>query len=100
MKPRDHFMVGITSCMLLICYKIFPYAPLMSVFMIWFATNLWATYDRDHGERLVDITTYDDYDTYDQYKARGEKMSRPDYWLVEDHRRLCVAHPSDIEANS
>ena len=66
---------------------------------VWFATNLWATYDRDHGERLVDISTYDDYDTYEQYKARGEKMSRPDYWLVEDKRRLCTAHPSDIEAH-
>ena len=66
---------------------------------VYFATNLWATYDRDHGERLESISTYDDYNTYEEYMARGEKMSRPDYWLVEDKRRLCTAHPSDIEAN-
>ena len=44
MKPRDHFMVGITSCMLLICYKIFPYAPIMSVFMIWFNMAMFNNY--------------------------------------------------------
>ncbi len=67
---------------------------------VWFATNLWTLYERDYGERLVDITTYDDYDTYEQYMARGKAMERPGYWAVEDHRRFCVAHPSDIEANS
>ena len=66
---------------------------------VWFATNLWATYDRDHGERLVDISTYDDYETYEQYLKRGQLMGRPGYLKVEDHRRLCTAHPSDIEAN-
>ena len=66
---------------------------------VYFATNLWATYDRDHGERLVDITTYDDYETYEQYLKRGQLMGRPGYLKVEDHRRLCTAHPSDIEAN-
>ena len=68
---------------------------------VWFATNLWATDDRDHGERLESITTYEDskVHTYEQWLRRGELMNRHGYWLVEDKRRLCVAHPSDIEAN-
>ena len=63
---------------------------------VYFATNLWATYERDHGERLVDITTYDDYETYDQYIKRGQLMGRSGYLKVEDHRALCTMNEKDI----
>jgi len=35
MTTSDHFMVGITSCMLFICYKISFMSPLTAGFMIW-----------------------------------------------------------------
>ena len=44
MKPSDHFMVGITSCMLLICYKMFPYAPVVAFFLTWFNMNMFNMY--------------------------------------------------------
>ena len=44
MEPRDHFMIGITSCMLFICYKIFPYAPIVAFFMMWFNMSMFNGY--------------------------------------------------------
>ena len=44
MKTSDHFMVGMTSCMLFICYKMFPYAPIVAVFMMWFNMAMFNTY--------------------------------------------------------
>ena len=44
MRPTDHFMVGMTSCMLLICYKMFPYAPIMTLLMVWFNMSVFNAY--------------------------------------------------------
>ena len=69
---------------------------------VYFATNLWATYDRDHGETLESISTYEDskIHTYEDYLRRGELMDRTGYWLVEDKRRLCTMHPNDEAAHA
>ena len=37
-------MVGMTSCMLFICYKMFPYAPVVEFFMTWFNMAMFNTY--------------------------------------------------------
>ena len=44
MKPTDHFMVGLTSCMLLISYKMFPYAPVVAFLMAWFNMSVFNGY--------------------------------------------------------
>ncbi len=52
---------------------------------VYFATNLWATYDRDHGERLVSLETAD-YDITDP--------------SMVDNRRICTMHPNDEAAHA
>jgi len=58
---------------------------------VYYATNLWATYDRDHGERLESITTYD---SEASYMISLTKDNSPLY-LKENHRSLCTMHPND-----
>ena len=52
---------------------------------VYFATNLWATYDRDHGERLVSLETAD-YDITDP--------------SMVDNKNLCTMHPNDEAAHA
>jgi len=44
MEPRDHAMVGITSCMLFICYKIMFMHPFLAGIMIAFNMNMFNKY--------------------------------------------------------
>ena len=54
---------------------------------VYFATNLWATYDRDHGEHLVSLET-----TEKDVNYRSLDMI--------DNRNLCTMHPNDEAAHS
>ena len=67
---------------------------------VYFAMNLWATYDRDHGERLVSLTTYDSVRAYEvsltDYEYGTRKRSDRDYYLREDHRALCTMNEKDV----
>ena len=54
---------------------------------VYFATNLWATYDRDHGERLVSLETTD------------RDISNRSLYMI-DNRNLCTMHSKDIELHS
>ena len=44
MKTSDHFMIGMTSCMLFICYKMFHYAPVFAFFLTWFNMTMFNMY--------------------------------------------------------
>ena len=44
MTTRDHMMVGMTSCMLFICYKMFSYTPLIAFFLAWSNMSLFNYY--------------------------------------------------------
>ena len=44
LEPRDHWMVGITSCMLLICYKIMFMHPFLAGVMIALNMNVFNKY--------------------------------------------------------
>ena len=46
MEPRDHFMIGITSCMLFICWKIMFMHPFIAGVMIAFNMNMFNRYCR------------------------------------------------------
>ena len=67
---------------------------------VYFAMNLWSTYDRDHGERLDSITTYDSEAAYmihlTDYEIGTRKRLDRDYYLREDHRSLCTMSEKDI----
>ena len=67
---------------------------------VYFAMNLWATYDRDHGERLVSLTTYDSLRAYEanltDYESGTRKRADRDYYLREDHRALCTMNEKDV----
>jgi len=54
---------------------------------VYFATNLWATYDRDHGEHLVSLET-----TEKDVNYRSLDMI--------DNRNLCSMHPNDEAAHA
>ena len=54
---------------------------------VYFATNLWATYDRDHGEHLVSLET-----TEKDVNYRSLDMI--------DNRNLCTMHPNDEAAHA
>ena len=54
---------------------------------VYYATNLWATYDRDHGERLVSLETTD------------RDISNRSLYMI-DNRNLCTMHSKDIELHS
>ena len=54
---------------------------------VYYATNLWATYDRDHGERLVSLETTD------------RDISNRSLYMI-DNRNLCTMHFKDIELHS
>ncbi len=44
LTTRDHMMVGITACMLFVCYKMFASAPLFAFFLTWFNMSLFNSY--------------------------------------------------------
>ena len=44
MTTSDHFMVGITSCMLFICYKIGMAHPFTAGFLIWMNLHFFDRY--------------------------------------------------------
>lgn len=54
---------------------------------VYFATNLWATYDRDHGERLVSLETTD------------RDINDRSLYMI-DNRRLCTMHSNDEAAHA
>ena len=54
---------------------------------VYFATNLWATYDRDHGEHLVSLETTD------------KDINNRSLYMI-DNRNLCTMHPSDEMTHS
>lgn len=54
---------------------------------VYFATNLWSTYDKDIGEELVSLETTD------------RDISNRSLYMI-DNRNLCTMHPSDIELHS
>ena len=54
---------------------------------VYFATNLWATYDGDHGERLVSLETTD-----------RDISNRPLFMI--DNRNLCSMHPADEQRHA
>ena len=54
---------------------------------VYFATNLWATYDRDHGERLVSLETTD------------RDINDRSLYMI-DNRNLCTMHPNDEAAHA
>ena len=54
---------------------------------VYFATNLWATYDRDHGEELVSLETTD------------RDISDRSLYMI-DNRNLCTMHSADEAAHS
>ena len=54
---------------------------------VYFATNLWSTYDKDIGEELVSLETTD------------RDISNRSLYMI-DNRYLCTMHPSDIELHS
>ena len=54
---------------------------------VYYATNLWATYDRDIGERLVSLETTD------------RDISNRSLYMI-DNRNLCTMHSKDIELHS
>ena len=67
---------------------------------VYFATNLWGTYDRDHGERLDSISTYDSEAAYminiADKETRSGKRFDSGYYLREDHRALCTMNEKDV----
>ena len=54
---------------------------------VYFATNLWSTYDRDHGEHLVSLETTD------------RDINNRSLYMI-DNRALCTMHPNDEAAHS
>ena len=54
---------------------------------VYFATNLWATYDRDHGEHLVSLETTD------------KDVSDRSLFMI-DNRNRCTMHPSSEVAQA
>ena len=46
LQTRDHMMIGMTSCMLFICYKMMVMSPLLAGMLIWFNMNLFNAYCR------------------------------------------------------
>jgi len=59
---------------------------------VYFAMNLWATYDRDHGERLDSLTTYDSEASY----MIALTKNKDSFYLKENHRNLCTMNEKDI----
>ena len=49
---------------------------------VYFATNLWSTYDKDIGEELVSLETTD------------RDISNRSLYMI-DNRNLCSMHPAD-----
>lgn len=54
---------------------------------VYFATNLWSTYDKDIGEELVSLETTD------------RDISNRSLYMI-DNRNLCTMHSKDIELHS
>jgi len=46
LETRDHIMIGVTSCMLFICYKMMVISPFGSGLLLWFNMNLFNAYCR------------------------------------------------------
>ena len=46
LETRDHIMIGVTSCMLFICYKMMVISPFSSGLLLWFNMNLFNAYCR------------------------------------------------------
>ena len=46
LETRDHMMVGVTSCMLFICYKMMLMSPILAGLLMWFNMNLFNAYCR------------------------------------------------------
>ena len=44
LETRDHWMVGITSCMLFICYKIMFMYPFVAGMLFYFNMNMFNVY--------------------------------------------------------
>jgi hypothetical protein len=44
LRPSDHMMVGVTACMLYICYKMAYYSPVYALLLSWFHMRLFDVY--------------------------------------------------------
>lgn len=44
LQPSDHMMVGVTACMLFICYKMAAYSPVYALLLSWFHMKLFDVY--------------------------------------------------------
>lgn len=44
LRPSDHMMVGVTACMLYLCYKMAAYSPVYAFLLTWFNMRLFDTY--------------------------------------------------------
>ena len=54
---------------------------------VYFATNLWATYDRDHGEELVSLETTD------------KDINGRSLYMI-DNGHLCSMHSADEQRHA
>ena len=44
LETRDHWMIGVTSCMLFICYKMMLTNPVIATLLVWFNMRLFEIY--------------------------------------------------------
>ena len=54
---------------------------------VYFATNLWSTYDKDIGEELVSLETTD------------RDINNRSLYMI-DNRNLCTMHPADEQRHA
>ena len=54
---------------------------------VYFATNLWSKFDRDHGERLESLETTD------------RDINNRSLYMI-DNRHLCSMHPADEQRHA
>ncbi len=54
---------------------------------VYFATNLWSTYDKDIGEELVSLETTD------------RDINNRSLYMI-DNRNLCSMHPADVQRHA
>ena len=44
LRPSDHMMVGVTACMLFICYKMMYFSPVYATLLCWVNVRLFDAY--------------------------------------------------------